>query len=76
MASLDDPIPSRLRAALDEDDGNGLERVVLFGSRARGDARPESDHDLAAFLRNIDGFAKEEPRIAAKGWALLDELSS
>jgi predicted ATPase len=31
MASLDDPICSRLRAALDEDDGNGLERVVLFG---------------------------------------------
>ena len=41
MASLDDPIPSRLRAALDEGNGNGLECVVLFGSRARGDAHAE-----------------------------------
>ncbi|MFZ2104525.1 MAG: nucleotidyltransferase domain-containing protein [Roseiarcus sp.] len=48
----------------------------LFGSPARGDARPESDHDLAVFLGNFDGFGKEEARIAAKAWALLDGLSS
>ena len=76
MASLDDPIPRRLRAGLDEDDGNCLERVVLFGSRARGDARPESHYGLAVFLRNFDGFGNEEAYIAAKAWALLGELSS
>ena len=70
------PCPAGSRAALDEDYGDGLELVVPFGSRARGDARPESDHDLTAFLRNFDGFAEEEARIAAKGWALLGELSS
>jgi len=27
-----------------------IERVILFGSRARGDARPFSDYDLAVVL--------------------------
>ena len=38
----DDPILKRFRATLDEIYGQRLERVVLYGSRARGDARPES----------------------------------
>lgn len=29
------------------------ERIILFGSRARGDNRPESDFDLAIIKRNI-----------------------
>jgi len=39
----DDPVLVRFRKALDELYGDRLERVVLFGSRARGDARPGSD---------------------------------
>jgi len=33
---LSDPILVRFRAAVDELHGDNLERVVLFGSRARG----------------------------------------
>ena len=30
-----DPVLARFRRALDEADGDGIERVVLYGSRAR-----------------------------------------
>jgi hypothetical protein len=52
-----DPIMKRFRADLDKIYGDRLDRVVLFGSRARGDARPDSDYDVAVFLnqyRSID----------------------
>jgi predicted nucleotidyltransferase len=38
--------------------------VVLFGSRARGDARKDSDHDVAAFLKNLADRWQEVDRIA------------
>jgi predicted nucleotidyltransferase len=31
-----------------------VERVVLFGSRARGDARKDSDYDVAVFVREMN----------------------
>lgn len=48
-----DPILTRLRADLDRVYGDRIERVVLFGSRARGDAREDSDYDVALFLRDM-----------------------
>ena len=48
-----DPILTRLRAALNAAFGERIERVVLFGSRARGDARPDSDYDVALFLYDL-----------------------
>jgi predicted nucleotidyltransferase len=42
-SATDDQILRRLRAALDELYGDRIERVVLFGSRARGDAHEASD---------------------------------
>ena len=64
MDLLADPILRRLRASLDEAYGARLDRVVLFGSRARGDARPDSDYDVAVFLKEPDSFWRESGRLA------------
>ena len=48
-----DPVLARFRAALDAIYGDRLERVVLFGSRARGDAHAKSDYDVAIFLHDF-----------------------
>jgi predicted nucleotidyltransferase len=59
-----DPVLIRFRAAVTEIYGDRVERVVLFGSRARGDARPDSNYDIVVFLRDIPDRAKELTRIA------------
>ena len=59
----DDPILSRFRAALAELYGGRLERVVLFGSRARSDAREDSDYDVAVFIRDLGPFWGEVDRL-------------
>ncbi len=60
-----DPILSRFRAALDEIYGDRLERVVLYGSRARGDERPDSDYDIAVFIKDPGSLADELRRLAS-----------
>ena len=44
--------------------GERAERVVLFGSRARGDAHKDSDYDVAVFLRDMADRAAEMNRLA------------
>ena len=53
------PILKRFRAALDELYGERLERAVLFGSRARGDAHADPDYDIAVFLRDMPDRGRE-----------------
>ena len=60
---VDDPILRRFRDALAELYGDRLERVVLFGSRARGDAREDSDYDVAVFIKNLGPFWGEVDRL-------------
>ena len=45
-------VMGQFRQAIDWAYGERIERVVLFGSRARGDHRPDSDYDVAVFLRD------------------------
>jgi len=52
----DDPVLKRFRAAVTEIYGDRVERVVLYGSRARGDAHLDSDYDIAVFLRDMNGL--------------------
>lgn len=63
----ENPILAKFRAALAEMYGDRLERVVLFGSRARGDAHPDSDYDVAIFLNGIKGPSDR--------WAELHKLA-
>jgi predicted nucleotidyltransferase len=60
----DDPILKRLRATLDDLYGDRIERVVLFGSRARGDAGDDSDYDVAVFLSDLTDRWRELDRLA------------
>jgi predicted nucleotidyltransferase len=53
MATLNDPILSRFRAAVAELYGDRIERIVLFGSHARGEARPDSDYDVLVFIKDF-----------------------
>lgn len=65
MATItDDPTLRRLRRALDALYGDRIERVVLFGSRARGDAGENSDYDLAVFLHDLTDRWHELDRLA------------
>jgi len=71
MLPADDPILKRFRAALDELYGDRAERVVLFGSRARGDAREDSDYDIAVFIKNPCSLSAELHRLASVSTDIL-----
>src|SRR5271155_5389082 len=71
MRPVDDPILKRFRAALDELYGERAERIVLFGSRARGDAREDSDYDIAVFIKNPGSLADELHRLASVSTDIL-----
>ena len=66
----------QFRVALAAAYGDRLERVVLFGSRARGDARPDSDYDVAVFIRDLDTWFDELVRLAEIGTDVLLETGA
>ncbi len=71
-----DPVLNRFRSALHEAYGDRIERIVLYGSRARGDARPDSDYDVAIFLKNSGSFWEEAGRIATIETDILYETGA
>lgn len=76
MSKIADPVLSRFRAALTEVYGERVERVVLFGSRARGDARSDSDYDVAVFFKALPDQRKEQDRLADLRVDLIDETGA
>lgn len=76
-AMLDrDPILARFRSALAGLYGSRLERVVLFGSRARGEARADSDYDVAVFVRDLGDRWQEVDRIVPIVTDIIDDTGA
>ena len=69
MAAANPIVLVKFRAALDELYGDRVERVVLFGSRARGEAKPHSDLDLVVVVRGA-----LTPELERQVWRRIREL--
>jgi len=74
--TVTDPVLAGFRQAMQDLYGARIERVVLYGSRARGDAKPDSDYDIAVFLRNFSSAWQEVRRIADIELSILDETGA
>lgn len=71
-----DPVLARFRAAVTEIYGARVERIVLYGSRARGDHRPDSDYDIAVFVKDPGSFYDESGRLAAITTDILEDTGA
>lgn len=72
-----DPVLEKFRTAITALYGPRIERIVLYGSRARGDARPDSDYDIALFLRDLSTNRWQDfQQIADVELAILDETGA
>ena len=75
MARLDSVL-LQFRDALSALYGDRIERVVLFGSRARGEARSDLDYDVAVFLKALDDRWGEADRIANIATEIMDQTGA
>lgn len=71
-----DPVVTRFRAAVTEIYGARVERIVLYGSRARRDHKPDSDYDIAVFVKEPGSFYDESERLAAITTAILEDTGA
>jgi uncharacterized protein len=70
----DNPVLKRFSAAVRDIYGERVERVALFGSRARGDAREDSDYDVAVFLRDMGDRMTEMDCLAGVSTDILYDM--
>ncbi|QWR77139.1 nucleotidyltransferase family protein [Candidatus Magnetomonas plexicatena] len=71
-----EPVLLQFKAELVAMYGQRLARVVLFGSRARGDAREDSDYDIAVFLKSLSDRWAELDRLALLRVAFIDDTGA
>ena len=71
-----DPVLLKFRAAIADVYGARIERIVLYGSRARGDARPDSDYDIAIFLENLTDRWSEVDQLVEVELDVMDEIGA
>ena len=71
-----DPVLRRVQVALRRMYGDRVERIVLFGSRARGDAHSDSDYDIAVFIEDLDDRWREFHRLADLRSEILAETGA
>jgi predicted nucleotidyltransferase len=71
-----DPVLAKFRAAITAAYGPRLERVVLYGSRARGDARPDSAYDIAVYLGDLSSRWDEVCRITDIELAIREDTGA
>lgn len=62
MVQLPSPL-DQIRPRLEREFGLRLKGVMLFGSRARGDHRPDSDVDLLVLLDPPFSLAQDQSRV-------------
>lgn len=76
MATANPLVLTKFRAALNQLYGDRIERVVLYGSRARGDAQEDSDYDIAVFLKDLNDRWAESDKIAVAAVRVFDETGA
>ena len=71
QVALADPILARLKKELGALYGTRLKKVLLYGSRARGDHQPDSDYDVLVVLGGPIDRWTEQKRLSALSSNLL-----